>query len=75
VSDFQPAESDQPFATAKEVRQPKSDTLEVMAAAGNPTELRYAWKNVVKAALHGPEGLAVAPFRTDKRPGLSEGLQ
>lgn len=75
VSDFQLAESDQPFATAKEVRQPKSDTLEVMAAAGNPTELRYAWKNVVKAALHGPEGLAVAPFRTDKRPGLSEGLQ
>lgn len=73
--DFQLAEPGQPFVAAKEVRQPKPDTLEVMAAAGNPAELRYAWRNVVRAALHGPEGLAVAPFRTDTRPGLSDNLQ
>ncbi len=73
--DFQLAESGRPFAAAKEVRHPAPERLEILAASGNPTELRYGWKNVVKAALHGPEGLAVAPFRTDSRPGLSDQLQ
>lgn len=56
-SDFQLAETGGAFHAAKEVRQRLPQKLDVLAASGNPTELRYAWKNVAKTALRGPEGL------------------
>lgn len=74
ASDFQLAEGDGAFQTAREVRQPAPEKIEALAATGHPTQVRYAWKNVAQAALGGPEGLPVAPFRTDSRPTLSTDL-
>lgn len=75
VEDFQLAAGDAPFTQAGSILRQGPETLDILArdAAAQPDHVRYAWKNYVKAVLTGPEGLPVAPFRTDTRPVGSVG--
>ncbi|HEY0946730.1 MAG TPA: sialate O-acetylesterase [Opitutaceae bacterium] len=75
AQDLLVATDDGPFQAPASVRQTAMNRLEVLAAPPlQPTQVRYAWKNFPKATLFDPEGLPVAPFRTDSRPLKSTNL-
>lgn len=76
-SDFQIASGESDFRNATAVSLHSPTELDILGAApngANPVAVRYAWRNYVKAPLKGPDGLAVAPFRSDNRRRVSDGI-
>ena len=41
----------------------------------NPMAVRYGWANNPEATLYNEAGLPASPFRTDKWPGVTEGVE
>ncbi|GAB4182008.1 MAG: hypothetical protein Fur0032_23120 [Terrimicrobiaceae bacterium] len=76
-SDFQIASGTAAFKNATAVSLHSPTELDILGTAPGgekPATVRYAWRNYARAPLKGPEGLAVAPFRTDTCRRVSDGL-
>ncbi len=72
LTHFTIAEDGKDFVPAKAVID--GDTLVVSAEAVKaPVAVRFAWENAPEPNLFNKEGLPASPFRTDTRPGPTDG--
>ena len=74
IKGFVIASANKDFVDAR-ARFAGNDIIVYNPAITKPAEVRYAWEDdPEKANIFNKEGLPLAPFRTDKRPFLTDGV-